>query len=155
MLKAIILKGCGTSHLRPELLTSKKNICFLFVAKHFRGGTNLAHFHWLNQLEIVVWSWCIQSLYRDRKRFFIKELRGLETIICYNMVTIQYEWYSSVWSRAKFQCISLRLADVVTTLFAYYEKNKQRTQERKSILTPSFIIFYDLSNKTRFILGVR
>ena len=60
-------------------------------------------------------------------------------------------------------CLTLRLAamlvacvDVITILFAYEKKNNSGTEiDIEKRLTLSFVIFNDLSNKTKFILRVR
>ena len=47
----------------------------------------------------------------------------------------------------------LACVNVITTLFAYYKKtNNSRTE---IVIEKRFIIFNDLSNKTKSILGVR
>ena len=48
----------GNKFVSRPLNFQNKFICFLFNAKQFRVGTGGADFHWPNQLETEVWSWC-------------------------------------------------------------------------------------------------
>ena len=118
-------------------------------------------------------------MFRNREKInnFVLEVKrsGHKSVA---MATINHERCSTIWwsvSTCKVQwfcwliskiCLTLLLAamplacvDAITTLFAYYKKqqtNKSRTKINiEKRFMPSFIIFNDLSNKSKFILGVR